>query len=58
MRVEEKIKADGLDATDVKGRLGLKTGMLISLISVNTPDHPEKVAKFKLAVKEVLNLAL
>ena len=58
LRIEEKIKADGLDATDVKGRLGLKTGMLLALISASTPDHPEKVAKFKLAAKEVLNLAL
>ena len=57
LRVEEKIKTDGLDATDVKGRLGLKTGMLLALISANTPDHPEKVAKFKLAAKEVLNLS-
>jgi hypothetical protein len=58
IRVEEKIRADGLDAMDVKGKLGLKSGMLIALISASTPDHPEKIAKFKSAAKEILNLAL
>lgn len=58
IRVEERIKADGLDAMDVKGKLGLKSGMLISLISANTPDHPETIAKFKSAAKEILNMNL
>jgi len=58
MRVEEKIKADNLDAMAVKGKLGLKTGMLIALISANTPDKPESIAKFKSAAKEILNLNL
>lgn len=58
MRVEEKIKTDNLDAMAVKGKLGLKTGMLIALISANTPDKPESIAKFKLAAKEILNLSL
>jgi hypothetical protein len=58
LRVEEAIEAKGLDAMDVKGKLGLKTGMLIALISASTPDHPDKIAKFKSAAKEVLNLAL
>jgi len=58
LRVEEKINADGLDAMDVRGKLGLKTGMLMSLISANTPDHPESVARFRNAAKEILNLTL
>lgn len=57
-RVEEKIKADGLDPMAIKGKLGLKTGMLIALISANTPDNPESIAKFRIAAKEILNLAL
>lgn len=56
-RVEEKILAEKLDAMDIKGKLGLKTGMLIALISPNTPDNPDSVAKFRIAAKEVLNLA-
>lgn len=57
LRVEEKIKNDKLDAMDIKGKLGLKTGMLIALISPNTPDNPVAIAKFKSAAKEILNLA-
>jgi hypothetical protein len=58
IRVEEKIKADGLDAMEVKGKLGLKSGMLISLITLKTPDNPETIAKFKSAAKEILNITL
>jgi hypothetical protein len=58
LRVEEAIEAKGLDGMDIKGKLGLKTGMLISLISASTPDNLEKIAKFKSAAKEVLNLTL
>jgi hypothetical protein len=42
----------------VKGKLGLKAGLLISLISANTPDNPASIAKLRLAAMEVLNLAL
>ena len=58
LRVEEKIKADGLDAMDIKGQLGLKTGVLFALISAQTPDDPAKIAKLKSAAKEVLGLVL
>jgi hypothetical protein len=58
MRVEETIKAKSLDAMEVKGKLGLKTGVLVALISANTPDNPELIAKFRIAAKEILNLAL
>ncbi|MGA2809351.1 MAG: hypothetical protein ABSE87_14575 [Terracidiphilus sp.] len=58
LRVEEKIKADQLDPMQVKGSIGLKSGLLVSLISANTPDNPQSIAKFRMAVKEVLNLAL
>jgi hypothetical protein len=58
IRVEEKIKADGLDSAAVRGMIGLRTGMLFSLISANTPDNPESIAKFKVAAQELLNLAL
>lgn len=58
LRVEEKIAAEKLDAMDIKGKLGLKSGMLVALISPNTPDHPESIAKFRRAAKEILNLTL
>jgi hypothetical protein len=56
LRIEEKIKADGLDGTEMKGRIGLKSGRLLAFISATTPDDPEAIAKLKQAAKEVLNL--
>lgn len=56
--IEEKIKADGLDPMQVKGVIGLRTGRLLSLISVSTPDDPVIMAKMRQAAKEVLNLSL
>jgi hypothetical protein len=58
IRVEEKIKTDGLDAMDVKGKLGLKSGILISLIHAGSPDNPETIAKFRIAAKEILDITL
>jgi hypothetical protein len=57
-RIEEKIKADGLDAMDMKGKIGLRSGKLFAFITPTTPDDPEIVAKLKQAAKEVLNLSL
>jgi hypothetical protein len=54
--IEERIKAKGLDAADVKGHIGLKSGRLLAFISPSTPDDPVAVAKLKQAIKDVLNV--
>ncbi|MGA8541583.1 MAG: hypothetical protein WB566_18925 [Terriglobales bacterium] len=56
--IEEKIKASGLDAMDVKGKISLRSGKLLSFITPTTPDDPAGLAKLKLAAKEVLNINL
>jgi len=56
MLIENKIKADGLDAMSVKGKIGLRSGRTLALISPTTPDDPDAVAKLRLAAKEVLNI--
>ena len=58
LRIEEKIKAEGLDANEVKGKIGLRTGKLLAFITPSTPDYPATVAKLKQAAREVLNLTL
>jgi hypothetical protein len=58
LRIEEKIKADGLDAAAVKGKLGLRSGKVLAFINATTPDDAEVIAKLKAAAKEVLNLNL
>lgn len=54
--IENKIKADGLDPMAVKGKIGLRSGRTLALISPTTPDDPEAVAKLRQAAKEVLNI--
>jgi len=58
LRIEDKIKAENLNAMDIKGKLGLKTGKMLALITAATPDDPEMITKLKQAAKEVLNLSL
>jgi len=54
--IEEKIKASGLDAMDVKGKISLKSGRLLAFITPTTADDPAVIAKLKHAAKEVLNV--
>jgi len=58
LRIEEKIKADKLDANEVKGKIGLRTGKLLAFITADTPDDPATVSKMRQAAKDVLNIAL
>jgi hypothetical protein len=55
--IENKIKADGLDAMEVKGKIGLRSGRMLAFIKADTPDDPETVAKLKKAAKDVLNIS-
>ena len=55
--IEEKIKTNHLDAAEIKGQIGLKSGRLLAFISPNTPDDPEAVAKLKQAIKDVLKIS-
>ena len=56
--IEANIAAGGLDSAEVRGKIALRAGRLLSFISPNTPDDPDGIAKLKRAAKEVLNLSL
>jgi hypothetical protein len=58
LRIEEKIKADGLDAVAIRGKIGLRAGKLLAFIASDTPDDPAVIAKLKAAAKEIINLNL
>jgi hypothetical protein len=58
LRIEKKIKADGLDEVAVKGKIGLRSGKVLAFITASTPDDPVVLEKLKLAAKEILNLNL
>jgi len=57
MLIESTITAKGLDATDVRGKIALKAGRLLTFISPTTPDDPAGVEKLKQAIKDVLNIS-
>jgi hypothetical protein len=57
-QIEARIETDGLNASDVKGKLGLRSGKLLAFISDSTPDDPVVIQKLRQAAKEVLNLNL
>jgi hypothetical protein len=54
--VENTIKAKGLDAMDVKGKIGLRSGRMLAFITPTTEDDPAAIAKLKQAVKDVLQI--
>jgi hypothetical protein len=58
LQIEAKIVADGIDPKEARGKIGLRSGKLLSLINPNTVDDAVIVAKLKVAAKEVLNLSL
>ncbi|MFZ0951884.1 MAG: hypothetical protein WAN17_06435 [Candidatus Sulfotelmatobacter sp.] len=55
--IEKKIKADGLDANAVRGKIGLQSGRMLLLIDANSKDDPAAVASLRQAIKEVLNIS-
>ncbi|MFZ0138773.1 MAG: hypothetical protein WAK89_17035 [Candidatus Sulfotelmatobacter sp.] len=55
--IESKIKADGLDANAVRGKIGLQSGRMLLLIDANSKDDPAAVASLRQAIKEVLNIS-
>ena len=58
VKIEDKIKADGLNANEVRGKIGLQSGKLLAFITPTTPDDPVAVSKLKKAAKDVLNLTM
>jgi hypothetical protein len=57
-KIEAHIKANSLDEMTIKGKLGMRTGVLFGLITDKTPDDPAKTQKLKDAAAEILGLTL
>jgi hypothetical protein len=57
-KIEKAIEDKNLPALKVKGTIGLKTGLDVSVITPETPDDEAKIAKLRQAVKEVLDLVV
>jgi hypothetical protein len=56
--IQKAIDASGQDPVKARGNIGLKSGVLISLVKPDTPDDPAKIDKLKAAAKEVLGVSV
>jgi hypothetical protein len=57
-RIDKAIEERRMDGAAMKGKIGLQTGFLLSLISPSSPDDPAKIEKLRKAAADVLQLRL
>lgn len=57
-RIQQHIEQQGLDVFKTRGELAIKCGFLITLVSPDEPDDPQKVQALRQAAKELLGLTL
>lgn len=56
--VESLIAKKKLDPYQIKGEIGMRTGIVFGLINPNTPDDQQKIVKLIKAVQEILGTTL
>ena len=54
LKVEKVIRDRALDESEVKGKLSLRSGVLLALVRQETPDDPVKLEKLRAAVRQML----
>lgn len=57
-KIEQHIQSNGLDVFKTRGAIAMKSGFIISLITPNDPDDPEKIELLRKAAEQVLGLRL
>lgn len=55
IKIERIIEEKNLDPFMTKGKIGLKSALVVTALSPDTPDDDVKLGKLREAVKEVLN---
>ncbi|HLP15260.1 MAG TPA: hypothetical protein VK470_03315 [Bacteroidota bacterium] len=58
MKIEAIIKEKKLDEYSIRGKIGMKSGLILALLKPETPDDAEKLGKLQSAVQEILNVKL
>ena len=56
-KIDDIISQKGMDRMITRGKIGLKSGVLMAF-NEKTPDDNEKIRKIKEAAKEILGVAL
>ena len=58
VKLEQLIAERKLVASEVKGAISLKAGVILALVGPSTPDDPVKLEKLKAAVRAILKTEL
>jgi hypothetical protein len=58
VRIQQHVEQNGLDVFKVRGQLAMRCGFLVSLVSQDDPDDPQKIAALREAARDVLDLKL
>jgi hypothetical protein len=58
VKIEKAILDKKLDGAEVRGKIALQTGFILSLVNAASPDDPVKVEKLKKAAGAVLQIVL
>ncbi len=56
-KIDEIISQKGMDKLSTRGKIGLKSGVLMAF-NENTPDDMAKIQKIKDAAREILGVGL
>lgn len=55
LRVEKLLTEQKGDVTELRGKIGMKIGFLLSLVTPNSPDDAVRLERLRKAVDEVLH---
>jgi hypothetical protein len=55
-KIDKHIEEKKLDGSVVRGKIGLQTGFLLTLVNASTPDDPTKIEKLRKAAEAVLQV--
>jgi len=57
-RIQQHIEQQGLDVFKTRGELAIRSGFLITLITPDEPDDPQKIQALRDAARDLLGLTL
>ena len=57
-RVQEYIETRGLDVFRTRGEMAMRCGFLITLVTPNDRDDPQKMLALEAAARDILGLTL
>ncbi len=58
VELEKIIEQKKLNGAETKGKLSLKSGLLLALIRPDTPDDDARLDRLRTAVRQLLNVEL